>query len=306
MRRFVATLACATLAVAAGGCGDESSAPAGASRDSANLKVRFTHPSERVVRYRCSSEPRAALPRCDRERLARLATALEHHGRRNRTCAQLYGGPHRAFVTGTLRGEQVSARFTRVDACAIADYDALLRALGRPLADDTRDPGHPDRVAVPDRDRTPPRATIVLATAGDGRRLAEASQPPGRTASERVELREPRLLGTALAEDEDGGVARVRVSILERITCRSAEGSPFERRRTRYFPPPQIERIRSTPGTRLPTSRKRSLRLSLAGDRCGRGARAVEVHGELWGEAINGSGLEAVTPHIRFVFGQAA
>ena len=36
-----------------------------------------------------------------------------------------------------------------------------------------------------------------------------------------------------------------------------------------------------------------------AGDRCG-DARAIAVRGELWGEAINGSGLEAVTPHLRF------
>jgi hypothetical protein len=26
------------------------------------------------------------------------------------------------------------------------------------------------------------------------------------------------------------------------------------------------------------------------------------VRGELWGEAINGSGLEAVTPHLQFVY----
>lgn len=32
------------------------------------------------------------------------------------------------------------------------------------------------------------------------------------------------------------------------------------------------------------------------------GGRAARVHGELWGEAINGSGLEAVTPHLRFAY----
>jgi hypothetical protein len=116
-----------------------------------------------------------------------------------------------------------------------------------------------------------------------------------------VELREPRLRGTTRGEDENGGVARVRISILERITCRAAGGAEFARPRVRYFPPPQIERIKSAPGTRLPTTRERSLLLSLGG-RCGPGARAAAVHGELWGEAINGSGLEAVTPHIRFAY----
>ena len=82
-------------------------------RDTADLSIRFTHPRE----------------------LAALASALREQARRDRPCAELYGGPHRAFVTGTLRGETVSARFTRVDSCAIAAYDALLKALDRPPAE---------------------------------------------------------------------------------------------------------------------------------------------------------------------------
>jgi hypothetical protein len=269
--------------MAAAACSDEP--PATAERDGANLRVRFTHPHEYTVRYRCS--------RCDPRKLRALGSALRRHARRDRACTQVYGGPDRAVVTGTLRGEQVSARFTRVDGCAIADYDALLRALGRT---------GPRHVAVPERDTSPPGATIRLVTADGGRTLAEASQPRAGPAPEAVELPEPRLRGIALAEDGDGGVARVRVSIKERIACRAVDGARFERPRTRYFPPPQIVRIRSTPGTPLPATRKRSLRLSLAGERCGPAADAVEIHGELWGEAINGSGLEAVTPHIRFVY----
>jgi hypothetical protein len=296
MKRPLATFACLAFTVLPSACGEDESEPGAGGPDRANLKVRFTHPREHVVRYRCSSEPRGALPRCDRRKLARLASALRDHGRDDRACAELYGGPQRAIVTGTLRGRRVSARFTRVDSCAIADYDKLLRALGRPP---TAGPGN---VAVPDRDATPPSATIVLARADDLGTLAEASQPPGQAGTETVELREPRLIGTALAEDGDGGIARVRVSIRERITCRSADRARSTRLRTRYFPPPQIERIRATPGTRLPATRKRSLRLSLAGGRCGPDGEAVEIHGELWGEAINGSGLEAVTPHVRFVY----
>ena len=67
--------------------------------------------------------------------------------------------------------------------------------------------------------------------------------------------------------------------------------------RTRYFPPPQRERLRSNPGARLPTEKRRTLALALGRGRCGDG-EAVEVEAELWGEAINGSGLEAVTPHL--------
>ena len=253
------------------------------------MKIRFTHPREHTVRFRCS--------RCDPRKLAAVASALRDSARRDRACIELYGGPHRALVTGTLRGEKVSARFSRVDGCAIAAYDSLLEALGRPPAlDDTRGAA-PGQVAVPETDSTPPMASIVLASAG--RTLGQADQPPTGLASGTVELARPRLRGTALAADSDGGVARVRVSIRERMTCRGSLDS-VERRRTRYFPPPQIERIRSTPGTRLPTTRTRSIRLALA--HCGVDGQAAEIHGELWGEAINGSGLEAVTPHIRFVY----
>jgi hypothetical protein len=157
-------------------------------------------------------------------------------------------------------------------------------------------------VRVPERDGSPPAVRVALMTPRGARTLAEASQPPGRPPATEVELARPRLRGTTLGEDFDGGVARVRVSISERIGCQSADGRRFERRRRRYFPPPQIERIRATPGARLPTLRTRSLQLSLIGGRCGLNAEAVAVQGQLWGEAINGHGLEAVTPQIHFSF----
>jgi hypothetical protein len=160
----------------------------------------------------------------------------------------------------------------------------------------------PATVEVPDSDRTPPAATITLSSGG--RRLGSASQPPGTVRAGVVRLGRPNLRGTTVGRDPDGGVARVRVSIKERITClRGGSDTTFARLRTRYFPPPQIERIRSTPGATLRTRRVRSLELRVGGGRCGPGARPVSVHGELWGEAINGSGLEAVTPHVRFVAG---
>jgi hypothetical protein len=161
--------------------------------------------------------------------------------------------------------------------------------------------GDPARIVVPANDATPPTATVALAPASDGRTLAEASQPGG-TDSAAVELSESRLRGTTIGEDSNGGVSRVRISIAERITCQGAGGRRFERLRTRYFPPPEVERIKAQPGVRLPTRLMRSRVLALGGDRCGAGARPSEVHGELWGQVINSHGLEAVTPHIRFVY----
>jgi hypothetical protein len=184
------------------------------------------------------------------------------------------------------------------------------REVPRPQEDEASQPAPPPdagtqaghgadarQVVVPRRDSSPPSATIVLESAS-GSPLAEASQP-GEHPKAAVELPEPRLQGTGVGRDTNGGVARVRVSIKELITCRTQNGdSSFERPRTRYFPPPQIERVRSNPGTRLATEKSRTLPLALGG-RCG-GAEAVAVEGELWAEATNGSGLEAVTPHLRF------
>jgi hypothetical protein len=140
-----------------------------------------------------------------------------------------------------------------------------------------------------------------LATAR-GRPLVEASQPPRPGPHGVAELSKPRLLATSVGSDPDGGVARVRVSLKERITCVS-KGQATERPRVRYFPPPQVERIRSNPGARLPGELARTLTLSLGRGGCG-GAQAVAVEAELWGEAINGGGLEAVTPHVRLRWGR--
>ena len=134
-------------------------------------------------------------------------------------------------------------------------------------------------VKVPERDGSPPAVRVALMTPRGARILAEASQPPGRPPAAGVELATPRLRGTTVGEDFDGGVTRVRVSISELIACRGADGRRFERRRRRYFPPPQIERIRAAPGARLPRLRTRSLQLSLVGSRCGHDADAVEVQG---------------------------
>lgn len=155
----------------------------------------------------------------------------------------------------------------------------------------------PRQVVVPRDDSTPPAATIVLESAS-GTPLAKASQP-GRQPEAAAKLAQPRLRGTATGRDADGGVARVRISLKELITCQAAGAdSTFRRPRVRYFPPPQIERIRSNPGTRLATHVTRTLPLTLGG-RCGDG-QALAVDGELWAEATNGTGLEAVTPHLHF------
>jgi hypothetical protein len=152
----------------------------------------------------------------------------------------------------------------------------------------------PRQVEVPRSDASPPRATIVLESPA-GRPRTRASEP-GKPGGPTVRLSGAELHGTTVALDENGGVARVRVSVREEVRCAGGE----ERLRTRYFPPPQVERIRSNPGALLPTRKVRSMQIELSRERCP--GRVAEIRGELWGEAINGSGLEAVTPHLRFRF----
>ena len=45
-------------------------------------------------------------------------------------CTEIYGGPERLVVEGTLDGDAVSKEVTRADGCQIARYDLLAEALG--------------------------------------------------------------------------------------------------------------------------------------------------------------------------------
>ena len=40
-------------------------------------------------------------------------------------CAQIYGGPQTALVTGTFRGRTVQATFNRRNGCEVARWDAV-------------------------------------------------------------------------------------------------------------------------------------------------------------------------------------
>jgi hypothetical protein len=52
--------------------------------------------------------------------------------RSGRVCSQIYGGPQRAHVTGTIDGRQVDLTVTRTDGCGTDDWRALEPLLGDP------------------------------------------------------------------------------------------------------------------------------------------------------------------------------
>lgn len=148
--------------------------------------------------------------------------------------------------------------------------------------------GAPTRVTVPERDATAPTAALVV-DAGGGeppRVLASPSRRDDRP--EVVALAHPSFRATAVARDA-GGTGRIRLSLTTTTRCGAGE-----RRSTRYLPPAQIENIALPPGTRAPLERERSARIRLPL------RPGCTVRGEVWAEATDAHGLQAVTRHAGF------
>ena len=144
----------------------------------------------------------------------------------------------------------------------------------------TRGGHRPGRVAVPAADPTPPTATIAV-----GDVVAESPSRPGDRSAP-IALRRPWLDATAIARDGEG-TGRVRLSVVYERRC----GSKTDRV-TQYRPPAQIESIRLRPGAQAPTTRRRSARIAFR--------RGCSVSGEVYAEATNAHGLQAVSRHLRF------
>ena len=127
-------VAIAELLVSCGGSGD-ALAPEAGNHLVADLRVTVKPegPSgfERVRRVECASLGEDAIdPRC------RVLGGLKPQDLdpvpRRAACAQVYGGPATARVTGKLRGERVSASFDLTDACEIARWRRNAALLGAP------------------------------------------------------------------------------------------------------------------------------------------------------------------------------
>jgi hypothetical protein len=64
----------------------------------------------------------------------------------DQVCTEQYGGPEVATVTGTIDGTRVDARFSRVNGCEIARFDAAQRLWG---GDAANRPAEPDVISDP-------------------------------------------------------------------------------------------------------------------------------------------------------------
>ena len=125
---MAALLACLVLAA----CGEDDERPA-APASLAELTVVVDADS------RDSQPPRTTTVSCDAPEDSRVCRALTTIARKtfeptpgNVACTELYGGPQTATVKGTLRGERVDAKFTRLNGCEIARWQDAAALLGTP------------------------------------------------------------------------------------------------------------------------------------------------------------------------------
>jgi hypothetical protein len=162
----------------------------------------------------------------------------------------------------------------------------------------SREPGgNGAQVRVPAGDDSPPTAILVLR---NGDRLVSSISPVRDDDDPPIRVRQPSLALTALVHDRDGGTGRVRVSLTyERICLDPATGVKRIHRRTLYFPPSEIARVKLPPGAVAPGERRRRGRVRLdSGPDCA-------VRGKAWADATNASGLESFSDQIRFRLGGA-
>lgn len=196
----------------------------------------------------------------------------------------------RPYLSAGHNGRAVRFEMEKLLPCALV---VLAGCGGR------SDGADPRTVEVPTADDTPPLGTIALILPS-GRTAAEASQP-GEAPHAAVEVPGPRFRGRMVGSDQESGAVRARVAITEWVTCRGGGTTVFRSRR-RYFPPSQVERATAAPGAHISASETRTRRLRLGHGACPAATVPIAVTGELWGDVTNGVGLEAVTPHIRFVW----
>jgi hypothetical protein len=109
------------------GCGedDEAEAPASSSPQLAELTVTVDDGAKKSTEVRCDAPGDSK--GCGAVADIKPKTFQPVPG--NVACTQQYGGPETATVKGTLRGEAVDAKFSRVNGCEIARWDAAKELL---------------------------------------------------------------------------------------------------------------------------------------------------------------------------------
>jgi hypothetical protein len=140
-RRRAAGVLAASMALAALAVAGTAASPAGGQERTVRLTVTFVRDDgavRHVAHLRCSGARASAdgylrgvgaRRACRRAR--RVASLLTTAPPR-RACTQIYGGPERARVTGSIGGRRVARAFSRTNGCQIADWTRAVPLLPRP------------------------------------------------------------------------------------------------------------------------------------------------------------------------------
>ena len=126
MRIVVVVAALALLA----GCGEDDAEQPAAQPALADLTVTVDDGSKsKTAEVRCAAAEDSDVCRA----VADIKAATFEPTPGDVACTQQYGGPERATVKGTLRGEEIDASFSRHNGCEISRWDMvgdLLAAAG--------------------------------------------------------------------------------------------------------------------------------------------------------------------------------
>jgi hypothetical protein len=135
IRRLVAAAAAVVIVAALAGAGGGSDAPV-------RLTVTFSRDQgmpRRVAHLRCTATRSRAdgfLTRVGARRACATARRLQRFlaGKPDprRACAQIFGGPERALIAGTIGDRRIRRAFSRTDGCEVADWRRAMPLLPRP------------------------------------------------------------------------------------------------------------------------------------------------------------------------------
>jgi hypothetical protein len=112
MRFSVALIVCAALIA---GCGEDDEQPADAPAAVADLVVEV-EPDGKSGTVKCDAAE-------DCPDVAALEPSVFEPTPGNVACTQQYGGPEKATVKGTFKGQSVDASFSRENGCEIARWE---------------------------------------------------------------------------------------------------------------------------------------------------------------------------------------
>ena len=117
-----------------GGGGEQRAATAlDVAIDNGETQVSFRVVCDDAPRFEGDAGERDPKAACDAVAAAKdRLLVLSDPDREPEFCTEIYGGPDKASVTGTVDGEPVDAEVARNNGCGISDWDSLKPLLGPP------------------------------------------------------------------------------------------------------------------------------------------------------------------------------